>query len=195
MSVKDGKISAVRHINGEASLANLTHAAHLLTGLSSILDYGDLIIAPGLIDTHVHMNQPGRTDWEGAESCVFSAGWTIEGCNLTMLCMAGMETATKAAAAGGITTIIDMPLNNDPAITEASLVVKKIRAAWVRVMVGFFCRYVCWPAGLRSCPAIFTRGRSGWMWGCGAAWCPAMRTTLTRCRPCWTPGCWASSAS
>jgi dihydroorotase-like cyclic amidohydrolase len=64
--VKDGKIAAVRPINGEASLANLTHTAHLLTGLSSILDYGDLIIAPGLIDTHVHMNQPGRTDWEGA---------------------------------------------------------------------------------------------------------------------------------
>lgn len=65
MHVKDGKIAAVKAINGEASQANLTHAAFLLTGLTKILDYGDLIVAPGLIDTHVHMNQPGRTNWEG----------------------------------------------------------------------------------------------------------------------------------
>ena len=65
MHVKDGKIAAVRAINGEASQRNLTHAAFLLTGLNTILDYGDLVVAPGLIDTHVHMNQPGRTHWEG----------------------------------------------------------------------------------------------------------------------------------
>ena len=48
---------------------------------------------PGLVDTHVHINEPGRTDWEG------------------------FETATRAAAAGGVTTLIDMPLNSIPATT------------------------------------------------------------------------------
>jgi allantoinase len=56
-------------------------------------DVGDLVIMPGLIDTHVHINEPGRTDWEG------------------------FNTATQAAAAGGITTVIDMPLNCIPVTT------------------------------------------------------------------------------
>ena len=63
--VKDGKIAEVKPINGEASRANLTHAAFMLTGLTTVLDYGDLLVAPGLIDSHVHMDQPGRTNWEG----------------------------------------------------------------------------------------------------------------------------------
>lgn len=50
------------------------------------VDFGDKVIMPGLIDTHVHINEPGRTQWEG------------------------FATATKAAAAGGFTTIFDMPL-------------------------------------------------------------------------------------
>ncbi len=53
-------------------------------------DVGDSILMPGLIDVHVHINEPGRSDWEG------------------------FDTATKAAAAGGITTIVDMPLNSIP---------------------------------------------------------------------------------
>jgi allantoinase len=56
-------------------------------------DLGDLVIMPGLVDSHVHVNEPGRTEWEG------------------------FETATRAAAAGGITTIADMPLNSDPVTT------------------------------------------------------------------------------
>jgi allantoinase len=57
------------------------------------IDYGDLVILPGLVDSHVHVNEPGRTDWEG------------------------FATATAAAAAGGITTIVDMPLNSLPPVT------------------------------------------------------------------------------
>lgn len=51
-----------------------------------VLDFGDAVILPGLVDSHVHVNEPGRTEWEGF--------WT----------------ATQAAAAGGVTTIVDMPL-------------------------------------------------------------------------------------
>ena len=51
------------------------------------------MLLPGLVDTHVHVNEPGRTDWEGFAS------------------------ATRAAAAGGVTTIVDMPLNSIPPTT------------------------------------------------------------------------------
>ncbi len=57
-------------------------------------DAGDAVIMAGLIDAHVHINEPGRTEWEG------------------------FETATRAAAAGGVTTLVDMPLNSVPATTS-----------------------------------------------------------------------------
>ena len=60
----------------------------------AVEDVGDLVLMPGLVDTHVHMNEPGRTDWEG------------------------FETATRAALAGGVTTLLDMPLNSIPATTS-----------------------------------------------------------------------------
>jgi allantoinase len=71
-----------------------------------MLDFGDLLVLPGLVDTHVHLNEPGRTDWEG------------------------FETGTRAAAAGGVTTIVDMPLNSVPATTtEEGLTAKRQAAA------------------------------------------------------------------
>jgi allantoinase len=76
----------------------------------------DEVLLPGLVDTHVHVNEPGRTDWEGFAS------------------------ATRAAAAGGITTIIDMPLNSIPPTTDAgALRVKRESAAGqIHVDVGFW---------------------------------------------------------
>ncbi|KAF2895691.1 hypothetical protein ILUMI_10471 [Ignelater luminosus] len=70
-----------------------------------VIDVGDYVIMPGVIDSHVHVNEPGRTDWEG------------------------YETATKAAAAGGITTIVDMPLNSIPPTTTVQNFMTKIQAA------------------------------------------------------------------
>ena len=60
---------------------------------------------PGVIDPHVHINEPGRTDWEG------------------------FDTATKAAIAGGITTLVDMPLNSSPVTTTVKALNEKINAA------------------------------------------------------------------
>ncbi len=79
------------------------------------VDYGNLMIIPGLVDTHVHINEPGRTDWEG------------------------FNTATQAAAAGGITTVIDMPLNCIPVTTtlEAVKVKKTCLANQIWVDIGF----------------------------------------------------------
>ena len=80
------------------------------------VDAGDAVIMPGLVDTHVHVNEPGRTDWEGFAS------------------------ATRAAAAGGITTIVDMPLNSIPPTTTVRALDAKRRAAEGRchVDVGFW---------------------------------------------------------
>ena len=68
-------------------------------------DFGTDVLMPGVVDSHVHVNEPGRTDWEG------------------------YRTATRAAAAGGVTTLIDMPLNSIPATTSlAALEIKRAAA-------------------------------------------------------------------
>ncbi|GAA3835309.1 allantoinase AllB [Amycolatopsis tucumanensis] len=76
----------------------------------------DVVLMPGLVDTHVHVNDPGRTEWEG------------------------FETATRAAAAGGVTTIVDMPLNSlPPTVDPDALAVKRKTASGrVHVDVGFW---------------------------------------------------------
>jgi allantoinase len=84
--------------------------------VASAIDFGDRVIAPGLVDCHVHINEPGRTEWEG------------------------FETATRAAAAGGVTALVDMPLNSLPVTTtRAALEQKKQASAGkCRVDVGFW---------------------------------------------------------
>jgi len=83
---------------------------------AAVHDAGDLVVMPALVDTHVHINEPGRTEWEG------------------------FSTATRAAAAGGITTLVEMPLNSIPATTTAAAYREKLAAAasklWVDV--GFW---------------------------------------------------------
>src|SRR5438067_13926887 len=76
---------------------------------------GDVVLLPGLVDTHVHVNDPGRAEWEG------------------------FETATRAASAGGVTTIVDMPLNSLPPTVDVSALEAKRKAATgrVHVDVGF----------------------------------------------------------
>jgi allantoinase len=73
--------------------------------VAEIEDFGDAAILPGLVDSHVHINDPGRADWEG------------------------FETATRAAAAGGITLLVDMPLNCLPATTTVAALEAKREAA------------------------------------------------------------------
>jgi allantoinase len=101
--IRDGKIKAVRGYDDLPSGAN-------------VYDAWESVVMPGLVDTHVHINEPGRTDWEG------------------------FETATRAAAAAGVTTLIDMPLNCIPATTTAAALEAKRTAArkkcWVNV--GFW---------------------------------------------------------
>ena len=81
-----------------------------------VTDVGDRVISPGLVDCHVHVNEPGRADWEG------------------------FETATRAAAAGGVTTLVDMPLNCLPVTTTRAALEHKLRACQgqLAVDVGFW---------------------------------------------------------
>lgn len=82
-------------------------------GLNNVANF---ILMPGVIDAHVHVNEPGRTDWEG------------------------FDTATQAAAAGGITTFIDMPLNASPVTTTLNALKEKIAATEGKLHVncGFY---------------------------------------------------------
>jgi allantoinase len=71
----------------------------------AVIDAGDSVVMPGLVDAHVHVNEPGRTDWEG------------------------YATATRAAVAGGVTTFVDMPLNSIPPTTTLAGFAEKLAAA------------------------------------------------------------------
>ncbi len=95
------------------------------------------VVIPGVVDTHVHVNEPGRTEWEG------------------------FDTATRAAAAGGITTIIDMPLNSIPATTSVGALDAKRRAAQGQcfVDVGFWGGVV--PDNVAELPALAAAGAFG----------------------------------
>jgi allantoinase len=91
-------------------------SASPLDGAEVITLADDEVLLPGIVDTHVHVNEPGRTEWEGFAS------------------------ATRAAAAGGVTTIIDMPLNSIPATTtlEALETKRAVAAEKAMVDVGFW---------------------------------------------------------
>ena len=103
----------------------------------SIREAGQSIVMPGLVDTHVHINEPGRTDWEGFTS------------------------ATRAAAAGGVTTIIEMPLNSIPSTTSPAALREKVAAAAgkLSVDVGFWGGVV--PGNAGQLAALWEAGAFG----------------------------------
>lgn len=100
-------------------------------------DWGHVALLPGFVDPHVHINEPGRTDWEG------------------------FDHATAAAAAAGVTTLIDMPLNSTPVTTTAGALGAKRDAAKgrVRVDVGFYAGLVAGNAG--ELPGLLDAGARG----------------------------------
>lgn len=103
------------HVN-DGRIAAISEWADV-RGKASLTDAGHLVVMPSVVDTHVHVNDPGRAEWEG------------------------FETATRAAAAGGVGTLLDMPLNSIPATTSVAALEAKHRAAegrcWVDVgMIG-----------------------------------------------------------
>jgi len=109
------EVAAAVEVTGGLVTAVLPYDA--VTDAARVVDLADdEVLLPGLVDTHVHVNEPGRTDWEGFAS------------------------ATRAAAAGGVTTIVDMPLNSIPPTTTLAALEEKRAVArdQVFVDVGFW---------------------------------------------------------
>jgi allantoinase len=120
VAVRDGRIVAIADYDG-------------LPGL----DLNGMALLPGLVDTHVHVNEPGRTEWEGFAS------------------------ATRAAAAGGVTTLLDMPLNSlPPTVSVAALDTKRdVASGQCSVDVGFWGGAV--PGNAADLPALHEAGVFG----------------------------------
>ncbi len=97
-------------------------------------DFGDLVMMPGLVDSHVHINEPGRTEWEG------------------------FETATRAAAAGGVTTLMDMPLNSIPPTTTLAGFDAKAQAADGKLAVDVMLAGGVIPGNADDLKPLFDRG-------------------------------------
>ena len=112
----DGVRPAAILIDGEKIHEVIAHDTDIGSSDIRIMDYGNLALMPGVVDTHVHINEPGRTEWEG------------------------FSTATFAAAKGGITTLVDMPLNCDPVTTTVSALKAKLSACagQLHVDCGFY---------------------------------------------------------
>src|SRR5947209_17182444 len=104
VAVSGGRIAAVLEIGTPVAARETVRLA------------GSEVLLPGLVDTHVHINEPGRTEWEG------------------------FDTGTRAAAAGGVTTVIDMPLNSIPPTTTVAALKRKrdCAASRAHVDVGFW---------------------------------------------------------
>src|SRR5258708_22298456 len=97
--VRAGRIRAIKAFEDIAADCEVVEAGQ------------DSVVMPGLVDSHVHINEPGRTEWEG------------------------FATATRAAAAGGVTTIVDMPLNCIPATTTLDALNAKLASVRGKLLV------------------------------------------------------------
>ena len=107
----EGERDAAIVIDGEL-IAAIKPAAELSTDIP-VEDFGNIALLPGLVDIHTHINEPGRTEWEG------------------------FATATRAAAAGGFTTVIDMPLNCLPETTDLDALEEKRSSACSQCLVDY----------------------------------------------------------
>jgi allantoinase len=111
-------------------------SAHPLRGRRDI-DAAGLVVLPGAVDLHVHFNEPGRTHWEG---------WA---------------RGSRAAAAGGVTTVVEMPLNSIPATVSADTLRAKVAAASGQSMVDFALWGGLTPGNLAQLPALAEAGAIG----------------------------------
>jgi allantoinase len=132
----EGERAATLHIRDGVIEQILEFGSEDPTG-AKIFNVPDLVVSPGIVDTHVHVNEPGRSEWEG------------------------FDTATRAAAAGGVTALIDMPLNSIPATTTVGALHTKVEAARAQchVDVGFWGGVV--PGNARELEPLIDAGVRG----------------------------------
>ena len=122
--IRAGKIESILPYDGHAEGNNQ-------------LDAGDALVFPGLIDCHVHLNEPGRAEWEG------------------------FDTGTRAAAAGGITTLVDMPLDSSPLTISEAALRQKIQASEGKLHVNCGFWGVIVPGNADKLDALLSAGASG----------------------------------
>jgi allantoinase len=136
-AVVDGAERSVSVGVADGHIASLTAYDEPPAAAQVVVLEDDEVLLPGLVDTHVHVNEPGRTEWEG------------------------FDTATHAAAAGGVTTIVDMPLNSvPPTVTVEALETKRaVARGQAYVDVGFWGGAV--PAHLGDLAALHEAGVFG----------------------------------
>jgi dihydroorotase-like cyclic amidohydrolase len=92
----------------------IAQLAEQVTNLGGhVMDVASAVVSPGVIDIHVHLNEPGNVFWEG------------------------LMSGTAAAAAGGVTTLVDMPINCQPAVTDAGRLRRKRGFLWARICCTF----------------------------------------------------------
>ncbi|MBS0192199.1 MAG: allantoinase AllB [Planctomycetes bacterium] len=102
--VSGGRVAPATVIVRGEKIAEVRAGRAKVEGMG-VVDVGDLVVMPGVVDVHVHVNEPGRTEWEG------------------------FRTAGRAAVAGGVTTIVVMPLNCSPVVTGVEALMGEARAA------------------------------------------------------------------
>lgn len=148
VSPTSGKITAVYD--------SILPFSHFSSTTTAYVDVSPHVILPGLVDAHVHLNEPGRTQWEG------------------------FHTGTQAAASGGITTLVDMPLNSIPPTTTVGNLRTKVAAAhgqcWVDV--GFYGGIIPGNVGeLKDLVKAGVRGFKGFLIDSGVEEFPAVSVT------------------
>jgi allantoinase len=134
----DGGLAPADLVLADGVVARVAeHGAVPASESVAVDDLGDLVVQPGLVDPHVHFDDPGRTDWEG------------------------FEHGTTAAAAGGITLVADMPLNSDPVTVDPDAVRQKCAAAVGRIHVDVALHGGLVPANARDPGALDALLESG----------------------------------
>jgi allantoinase len=124
LHIVDGRVSAIEPArSGGAS--------------SDTLDLGDALVMAGIIDAHVHINEPGRSDWEG------------------------FETATAAAAKGGVSIVADMPLNSMPVTTTRDALAQKVESARGKLWVDCALWGGVVPGNIDALPGMVEDGVAG----------------------------------
>jgi allantoinase len=136
-AILDGAERAVTVVVDDERIAGVLPPDAAVVADREVVLAADEVLLPGLVDTHVHVNEPGRTEWEGFAS------------------------ATRAAATGGVTTLIDMPLNSLPPTVDAAALDAKRKAAdgQYTVDVGFWAGIV--PGNLSALRPLHIAGALG----------------------------------